>query len=170
MILILTLAITSNAQALIMPVRAEAGVQIETGIVDVKTNMNTEVKSDADFEVYAKSIVSTERAIEKVSIKDKQMNVGYTQTVKLFGFIPMTADNEAQVTFSNNANGKLVSSVDIDQPWWSFMARTGVSSMESKLKSAIDTKVSTEEVVQAFVYAKALEAVKTTVNSQTSVK
>ena len=119
------------------------------------------VDTDEELTLYAVGVAQADEEIEDIEIKDDSVMVESEETVRLFGFIPVEADRT--VTVGTNEDGE-VTDVEVDYPWWGFLAAKAGADLEVELMASGDADDRpTEEV--AFYYNKIQARILSTIAS-----
>lgn len=138
-----------------------------SGNVDTSIKSSAQVSNETELQSYASVVVNESETVEEVEAEQNELTVTYKSKVKLFGFIPLTIKNRAEVTLNENTNGSVESQVKVKMPWYRFLlkAETKAQDTEAEIKSKIDSAVSAHATVDAQAHAKALGVVETTVKA-----
>jgi hypothetical protein len=114
-----------------------ANIQMNGGAVSVHT--------DSDLAAYAANVRASNSAITAIHTSSAEVQVSYNESVKLFGFLPMSLSNTVNV----DAKG----SVNIDQPWYSMFVGSTAGAVKAKLTSDLSAVVGTSGQLDAGTQA-----------------
>jgi len=106
-----------------------------SGNIDQSINSSAQVQSDDSLNSYAQVVANNDPAINTVSATGNDVTVTYNRPAHLFGFIPVTMNEDANVTV--DSTGKAV--VAVNKPWWAFLAST--SAQSDKFAAAIQSAI-----------------------------
>ena len=104
---------------------------VDAGTAGATSVSVADVKADADLTGYVAAQIQSDKNISAVQSSAQSVSVTYAQNAKLFGFIPITLD--AVVTVDAEGN------VEVDYPWYAFLAVTNEVDLEADLQSTIDS-------------------------------
>ena len=150
---------------------ANIDITVKTnGTTDNSISNSSQVSNETELKSYATVVVNKNESVEKVEAKQKELAVTYKSKAKLFGFIPLTVKNKAEVTLTENENSTVASKVKVKMPWYKFLLKVDskASDSESKIKKEIDKVLISHINIDAQAHAKTLEAIETTLSSNTS--
>lgn len=82
-----------------------------------------QVHSGNDLHTFVQSIVHKNSDITKVVTKDDRVSMTRNMPAKLFGFIPMSTNETAEVI----SWGDGTKQVSVNRPWWNIFLRNGTS-------------------------------------------
>ena len=102
----------------------------------VKSAVN--VSTRADLEVFAQAIALQNEAISEIEIEADEVAISRVRTGKLFGFLPIKAEERIAVSTELDSLGR----VKIKLPWWRFLA---------KLDEASAAQAGIEQVLEAAI-------------------
>lgn len=128
---------TSTASSTEEEVEANTDASFRLNASGVAILSASEVRSEADLEVYAENLAASEERVDEVVVDqdaegDTRVLVHYEHDGKLFGVMPVTVTSTTKVTFL--ANGEIKAESDL--PWWSFMV-TGVNHASNEIESRV---------------------------------
>ncbi len=138
------------------------------GAAEVSSNS---VTTHADLELYAQSVVARDSTVSAIELKDSDISVTYENRGRLFGFIPVTIQRHADVTFATTSGQSIQSEVKVKTPWWAaFVAGIGSArDEEAAIRSNLDTRVTTQASVNASTYAATIDAIRSSVATRAAV-
>jgi len=103
------------------------------------TLLASDVRTHADLKAFAVEILK-DKTVTMVTITGDEISVTYSDSAKLFGFIPVSLKHTVDVMLTDAGTDVMV-----DTPWWRVFANGGKN--EQQLRSAItrNTKDSSQE-------------------------
>lgn len=102
----------------------------------------SEIQTEEDLEDYTKALLMKGDEVESMSVRGERVHMTSTQPVKLFGFIGMSMTQEVIVDSASDGEDR----VEVDFPWWSFLAKKTVSS--SDIETTLEEGLAAETQVE----------------------
>lgn len=87
---------------------------------------HAELASQQDLENFAKGILIEDEVIEDVVFEEKEMRVTYKNSGKLFGFIPLSFNEEVVASAEEGAE----LAIAVKSPWYAFLVKRDISGDE----------------------------------------
>lgn len=87
---------------------------------------HAELASQQDLENFAKGILLEDEVIEDVVFEEKEMRVKYKNSGKLFGFIPLSFNEEVVASAEEGAE----LAIAVKSPWYAFLVKRDISGDE----------------------------------------
>lgn len=100
-------------------------------VVSLQGDASAYIKTSDDVSAYNKLVVENTPQVSSVDATDQQVNVGYVQSGKMLGFIPVRM--KAHVTVDASGN------VQVMLPWYHFLVSSDSSSIESSVTAQLNT-------------------------------
>lgn len=131
-------------------------------LASVKTA--AQVRSDSDFQVFAKGALLRDDNLEAVSSDDNTVSVTYSMPAKLFGLFDIRIPVTAQVRVSGESGSTATSTVAVHFPWYlRFITNIPETVSESELQAAVNAQVTSgvsgHTQLDAQVQAQTLQAI-----------
>jgi hypothetical protein len=87
------------------------------------------VQTRDDLSGYIAAQMHSDANLSAVDTASDHVAVTYPERAQLFGFIPVTVDTTATTDASGN--------VSVTQPWWSFLAASDQSALQTSVQSSV---------------------------------
>ncbi|MFA7216579.1 MAG: hypothetical protein WC095_01185 [Candidatus Paceibacterota bacterium] len=146
-------------------VKAESDTNsaLKINTLGIAITSSSQVKSDADLEIFSSNVSVEKEKVDKVEIKsdedgESKVEVVYKHRGRLLGFIPITLKSTTSV--EANSDSEIV--VKTRMPWWSFLVGKvdySKTDIESKIKNNETVKANAKANASAESKAKVVEAV-----------
>lgn len=136
---------------------------LKINALGIAVTSSSQVKSDADLEIFSSNVSVEKEKVDKVKIKsdedgESKVEVVYKHNGKLLGFIPITLKSTTSV--EANSDSEIV--VKTRMPWWSFLVGKvdySETDIESKIKNNEIVKANAKVNASAEAKAKVVEAI-----------
>jgi hypothetical protein len=108
------------------------------GGVDMSISSTAQVRSNTDFELYARTVAYDNAELDEVKATDEKVEVTFMRPAKLFGFIPTHVKERVEVEV--DADGE--AEVSVDKSWWAFLAADNLKSgdLEARIESNLNSR------------------------------
>ena len=113
----------------------------------MEINSDTDVKSNADLSVFAKTMVKKDENVKNVEVDKDNVSMEYKAKVWFLGFIPFTTN--ATVNVENSG------AVNVSYPWYTFLASTNKAEIETNVKFEITPVIKSSSNAKLSTKAKA---------------
>ena len=135
--------------------------------VDMRVSSPAQVQTSDDLQSYAQVLARQDASVDSVVSDTSSVNVVFARPAHLFGFIPVTIKDDANV--SVDANGKLV--VSVNKPWWSFLASGNFQEdqVKAKIENAVAAMNNSVQANASLTASQKAEILSAIADSETSV-
>jgi hypothetical protein len=136
-------AVAGEGEIMIMGATVRGWDEAQKAAIRSQVKSAVNVSTRADLEVFAQAIALQNEAISEIEVEADEVAVSRVRTGKLFGFIPVEAQERIAVSTELDSLGR----VKIKLPWWRFLAKLDeASAAQAGIEQALEAAIGGIEI------------------------